>query len=39
MGPPSPSKASHFLLGPDSLVMVVRPDQMREDSLQKRAGC
>jgi len=33
------SKASHFLQGPDTLVMVNRPDKARADDLVKREGC
>jgi ABC-type branched-subunit amino acid transport system substrate-binding protein len=37
-GPLSPSKTTHHLLGPASMVVVDRPDQVK-DELIKRAGC
>lgn len=33
------SKTNHFLLAPESVVMVENPDQIRSDGLSKRAGC
>jgi branched-chain amino acid transport system substrate-binding protein len=30
---------SHFLWGPDSLVVIADPDKTREDGLQRRFGC
>ncbi|MCY1290827.1 Periplasmic binding protein [compost metagenome] len=33
------SPSSHFLIGSDSLVMAVRPDQQRADGLVLREGC
>jgi ABC-type branched-subunit amino acid transport system substrate-binding protein len=38
-GPLSPSKTSHFLLGPSAVASVERPYEARSDGLQKRAGC
>jgi branched-chain amino acid transport system substrate-binding protein len=35
----SASKTSHFLLGPDALIMTDRPDKPRSDDLVKRFGC
>jgi branched-chain amino acid transport system substrate-binding protein len=33
------SKTSHFLLAPESVVMVENPHLIREDGLSQRAGC
>ena len=35
----SASKTSHFLLGPEALVMTENADKVREDGLTKRHGC
>lgn len=35
----SASKTSHFLFGPESLGVIEVPNRVREDGLQKRAGC
>ena len=35
----SASETSHFLVGPDSLTMVERPQERNAEGLQKRAGC
>ena len=35
----SASETNHFLVGPDSLTMVERPQERNEQGLQKRAGC
>ena len=35
----SASKTSHFLVGPDNLVMMESADKVRSDGLTKRYGC
>ncbi len=36
---PTPSKTTHHMWGPDSIVMVEKVNETRTDGLQKRAGC